>query len=127
MINIKQKRDNMESTEVIVNGKRTVVPVPPWGTCFLTCLRYNEKGYMHREMEWFYTGGEHPAIRMEIFHKAILYLESVIAKQKKSIEEEGSDLGTDVELYFYMTDKSPYSRSHFIWWHEKKLNEIRQK
>jgi hypothetical protein len=122
----------MESTEVILNGKTTTLPVLPMVTCFLHCyLNFKEDGYTNMEKEWGGTGGEqcceHPAIRMATFHKAIEYVEGVIAKLRKSIAEEGSDLGTDVENYFYITKVAPYSRSAFIAWFEKQLIEIRQK
>jgi hypothetical protein len=62
---------------------------------------------------------------MLTFHKAIVYLESVIAKQKKCIEE-GSLLGTDVDLYWYYTKIAPYDRLGLIACHEKQLNRVLQ-
>jgi hypothetical protein len=119
--------ENTDFQEVLINGKITELPSTKYsiGSCFLYCYFVNEDGYNNTEKNWADTDGEHASIRMLTFHKAIVYLEGVIAKQKKSIEE-GSLLGTDVDLYWYYTKIAPYDRLALIASHEKHLNRVLQ-
>jgi hypothetical protein len=117
----------MENTEVLVNGKITERAVYPGVGCLMGCLYVlGDDGYEYFEKQWNDDPVDLPSIRMLTFHRAIMYLEDVIAKQKKCIEE-GSDVGTDGEFYGYLFQQASYYRSGAVAWHERKVNVVLQK